>query len=43
VVDNRVIQITWKNRQGLVYNLADLSQTGTFVFDTFKHEGKDEA
>lgn len=39
VVDNKVVQITWKERMAFVYNLEDLSLKESFVYDTFNHEG----
>lgn len=39
VVDDKIVQITWKERKAFVYNLADLSLKDTFIYDTYNKEG----
>ena len=34
VVDDKIVQLTWQNGKAFVYRLSDLSQIGTFSYDT---------
>eukprot|EP00624_Nannochloropsis_granulata_P001944 evm.model.NODE_19262_length_43251_cov_28.561583.9 len=38
-VDDKIIQITWKERKALVYGRQNLTLLNEFVYDTSKHEG----
>jgi len=39
--NNKLIQITWKERTGFIYNVApNITQVDTFVFSTTRNEGR---